>query len=316
MRTIRDIGRSALSIMRQKKKREMLEPSFKLPVFPAESAQGMIKKSLMDDKPCMIARFGSVELQAIVDYLYPPTIVNAIRYVHAEIPSWGYAASTRRTMRMNAGFFPATPKMLDGFGALMLERMNDVDILGSWQANEVYVASYMTNAKLVPLYSLEPYHFEDTWMPALEGKKVLVIHPFEETIRKQHQCYDKLFSNPQMHVTFELQTIKAVQSIAGNKPDEFDDWFEALNWMEEEIKMKDFDIAIIGCGAYGFPLASYVKRMGKKSIHLGGALQYLFGIRSKLVDSHFTNWPNEYWSYPLTKEIPKNFESVEGGRYW
>ena len=27
----------------------------------------------------------------------------------------------------------------------------------------------------------------------------------------------------------------------------------------------------LGCGAYGFPLAAHVKRMGKKAIHMGGS---------------------------------------------
>ena len=30
----------------------------------------------------------------------------------------------------------------------------------------------------------------------------------------------------------------------------------------------DFDIAIIGCGAYAFPLGAYVKKLGKKAIDL------------------------------------------------
>ena len=41
-------------------------------------AQQLIKDYLSNDKPCMIARFGSVELQSIVDYLYPATIKNIL----------------------------------------------------------------------------------------------------------------------------------------------------------------------------------------------------------------------------------------------
>lgn len=49
--------------------------------------------------------------------------------------------------------------------------------------------------------------------------------------------------------------------------------------MKDEIDKQDYDIALIGCGAYGFPLAAHIKRSGKKAIHLGGALQLLFGIK-------------------------------------
>ena len=51
--------------------------------------------------------------------------------------------------------------------------------------------------------------------------------------------------------------------------------------MQKEIDKIDFDIAILGCGAYGYPLASYIKSIGKKAIHIGGATQLIFGIKGK-----------------------------------
>ena len=284
----------------------------------ADMAQDLIRELLLSDSPCMIARFGSVELQAIIDSFYPPTISNAIRFVKGEIPSWGYAPSTMRTMRINAGFFPATPKMLERFSKLMKDCMKEVDILGSWRPEEAEVLDLMPQCTRVPLYALEPYYFEHTWMPALEGKKVLVIHPFEDTIRMQHARLNKLFANPEMAPHYELKTIKAVQSIAGNQPEGFNDWFEALDWMKREIDKTDFDIAIIGCGAYGFPLAAYVKQIGKKAIHLGGATQYLYGIISSALENNpkLSNLKNEYWVRSSKEETPHGIEKVENSRYW
>lgn len=288
------------------------------PLTDADSVQQMIYDLLMLDNPCMIARFGSVELQAIIDSLYPPTISNAVRFIKGDIPSWGYAPSSMKTMHINAGFFPATPKMLDRFGELMKDCMKEVDILGSWRPEEAEVLDMMPQCTRVPLYALEPYYFEHTWMPALEGKKVLVIHPFEDTIRKQHARLDKLFANPKMAPHYELKTIKAVQSIAGNQPEGFNDWFEALDWMKREIDKTDFDIAIIGCGAYGFPLAAYVKQIGKKAIHLGGATQYLYGIISSASENNpkLSNLKNEHWVRPSKEETPHGIENVENSRYW
>ena len=59
---------------------------------------------------------------------------------------------------------------------------------------------------------------------------------------------------------FELKTLKAVQTIAGEKDERFSTWFEALEYMFEETMKIDFDIAIIGCGAYGMPLAAKLKK--------------------------------------------------------
>lgn len=281
-------------------------------------AQKIIVRLLQSDQPCMIARFGSVELQSVVDYLYPAKCSNIIPFLQGDIPSWGYAPSTIRTMHINAGFFPPTESMLNQFGQLMVDCMKEVDLLGSWRPEEELVMKYMPNVIRVPLPDLEPYYFDHPWTTALEGKRVLVIHPFEDTIRKQHARLDKLFADKRMTPHYELFTIKAIQSIAGNKPEGFNDWFEALEWMKREVDKKDFDIAIIGCGAYGFPLAAYVKQIGKKAIHLGGAVQYLFGIRSNAGEQSPRLKPlmNENWVYPSQEETPKGIEKVEDSRYW
>lgn len=282
------------------------------------NSQNLIKDLLSADKPCMIARFGSVELQSIVDYLYPANFKNIIPFLQGKIPSWGYAPSTIHTMHINAGFFPPTESMLNRFGQLMIDCMKEVDLLGSWRSEEEIVLPYLHNVKRIMLPNLEPYYFNEPWTTELESKRVLVIHPFADTIKKQYKILDKLFENEKLAPSYELLTIKAVQSIAGNKPNEFENWFEALEWMKSEIDKKDFDIAIIGCGAYGFPLAAHVKQIGKKAIHLGGAVQILFGIRSTAADHNPRIKPlmNEYWVSPSIDETPKGAELVENSRYW
>ena len=312
------LSRKVLILLRGR--RNFRYPKIKVPIMEATDTQQVIYEMLLSSNPCMIARFGSVELQSVIDCLNPPTMRNAFRFIKGEVPSWGYAPSTMCTMHINAGFFPATRTMLDRFGKLMLECMPMVDMLGSWRSEEAMVMQYMPQTIRVPLYALEPYYFDNPWTWALEGKKVLVVHPFEDTIRRQHEKgrYEHLFANPRLTPNYELQTIKAVQSIAGNKPAEFEDWFQALDWMKREIDKRDFDIAIIGCGAYGFPLAAYVKQIGKKAVHMGGAVQNLFGINSNATDKN--DWMagkiNKYWTRPSVEETPIGIEKVENSRYW
>jgi hypothetical protein len=97
------------------------------------------------------------------------------------------------------------------------------------------------------------------------------------------------------------------------------DWFEALKHMEDEISQLDFDIALIGCGAYGMALAAHVKRMGKQAVHLAGWTQMLFGIYGNrwLRDQPaYAKFINGYWIRPSESEKPKGAEKVEGGCYW
>jgi hypothetical protein len=161
----------------------------------------------------------------------------------------------------------------------------------------------------------------------LEGKKVLVVHPFANDISEQYKKRELLFKN-NLLPNFHLTTIKAVQSIA-NEETEFRDWFEALEFMKAKIDKVDYDICLIGCGAYGFPLAAHVKRMGKKGFHYGGALQLLFGIRGKRWDDpnygvkewgipvgFYADLMNEHWIRPSNIDVPKNATVVEGACYW
>lgn len=283
-----------------------------------KDVQRLIANMLESNEPCMIARFGSVELQSVIDYLYPATFRNIIPFLRYKIPSWGYSPSTIKTMHINAGFFPSTPRELNKFGKLVIDCIKCVDLLGSWRPEEKFVKSYLEDKTIVPLADLEPYYFDEPWTIALQGKKVLVIHPFEDSIKKQYSNIDKLFNNKKLTPKYQLITIKAVQSIAGNKPDNFSTWFDALDYMKAEIDKIDFDIAIIGCGAYGFPLAAYVKQIGKKAIHLGGAVQYLFGIKSNAANNNpmISSLMNDYWINPSQKETPKGIEKVENSRYW
>ena len=87
--------------------------------------------------------------------------------------------------------------------------------------------------------------------------------------------------------------------------------------MYNEALKIDFDVAIIGCGAYGFPLAAKLKRAGKITIHLGGAVQILFGIKGSRWDNgEVSKFYNEYWVRPDDKDKPQNANNVENGCYW
>jgi len=266
-----------------------------------------IVRGLLSAKPLMIARFGSVEIKAIL-FPYFPTVIRSI-----------FKKRIFENMFINAGFFPSIEANIQKFSKMMIEDMKLLDIIGSWRIEERFLEKFYTKAKRVKLNNLEPYLQNFPWSIALKDKKVLVIHPFTETIESQyHTNRENLFENPNVLPEFKsLQTIKAVQTIAGQKS-EFKDWFAALDYMKAEIDKRDFDIAIIGCGAYGFPLAAHVKRMGKKAIHLGGPTQMLFGIKGKrwVENPNFNHIINEHFVFPNDADKVQHAQKVEGACYW
>jgi len=81
---------------------------------------------------------------------------------------------------------------------------------------------------------------------------------------------------------------------------------------------RQFDVAIVGAGAYSIPVLAHAKLLGKFAIHLGGAVQILFGIKGRRWDSHEigSRFYNNYWSRPLEEETPKNTAIIEDSCYW
>jgi hypothetical protein len=207
---------------------------------------------------------------------------------------------------------------LERFARLALEDCQQVDLLGSWLPDESRIPFAAMPCR-VPLPDLEPYLHADPWSAALAGRKVLVVHPFDATIRSQYGNREALFKDPRVLPKFDLVTFQAVQSIAGDCP-RFPDWFAALDWMKQGIAALDFDVAIIGAGAYGMSLAAFIKRdLGRKAIHMGGASQILFGIRGHRWDTipeYAQGLYNDAWVRPAPTEKPAGADRVEGACYW
>ena len=288
----------------------------------ADVASQIIQDALMAEKPCMIARFGSTELACLLNYVGVTHDKNRyLPYIQGKSQRWWWEDAIIKQMQNWSGFFPATQDKIEQFCGLMLKDIPQVDVLGSWLAAEKLFDKELENCAKINFELLNPYFSIVPWTRALEGKKVLVVHPFAATIEKQYKKRELLF-NGNLLPAFELQTIQAVQSIAGNET-QFTDWFAALDFMKTEIDKHDYDICLIGCGAYGFPLAAHVKRSGKKAIHLGGSLQLLFGIRGKRWDNpnynsiyNYSHLINKHWVKPGDEEKPKGAASVEGACYW
>jgi hypothetical protein len=285
--------------------------------YRGQAAADLLRKELLLVKPSLICRFGANELNAAVGYRYPFSLRNFLLYLNSQVAAVGWSEGTIRNLTNNAGFFPADREYVKRFAQLMIDDMRDIDILGTWIKQELHFKDDLKNVKKVLLRDLEPFHHTDPWTTALEGKKILVVHPFEKTILHQYEKRKLLFSDHRFLPDFRLRTIRAVQTIAASKSP-FPTWFDALEHMKGEIAKSDFDIALLGCGAYGFPLAAYIKRMGKKAVHIGGALQILFGIKGSRWEQweFYSKMMNEHWIKPLPDDYPPGYASVEGGCYW
>ncbi len=276
-----------------------------------------IFEKLKNKNPFMISRFGYTELNTLFRY---ENIIKMNKlekiYQWAETSAYPYSENCRlNNIHKLSGFFPVSEESIDLFKKEMIRSMKEIDLLGSWVEGENKYKRYLSKAKVCDLIMLEPYFSSKPWTLALEGKKVLVIHPFSSIIESQFNNKRKLlFKNKNILPEFELKTLRTPITYPGSCY-QSQNWFEILSRMTNQALEIDFEVAIIGCGAYGMPLAARLKKGGKKSIHLGGAVQILFGIKGRRWDEieDFRKMYNKYWVYPSNEKVYKN---VEDGCYW
>lgn len=283
----------------------------------------IIYEKIVNGEAFWTGRFGGTEMNLIYQTL-----------AHRKNPNVDRRADAVQRLCLLSGFFPFSIELGEKFTDLMLKDCQEIDLLGAWRRymEEYIFLKYQKNTTLTELHRLEPWNMYQypksrikPWTAALKGKRVLVIHPFTESIQKQyHEKRELLFANvfeaDDILPEFELLTLKAVQTLGGEQDTRFQTWFDALQWMIDECKKIDFDVAIIGCGAYGFPLAAEIKRMGKTAIHLGGVTQILFGIIGTRWETEYPEFyktfVNEYWVRPLEQEKITNANAIESGCYW
>jgi len=285
---------------------------------PTVDLNALLRTAIETGEPKMITRFGVTEVSCLISYqdlyLRPKHWYDFIQFVSGQLCAYkNFDPKLIREMQTPAGYFPSNTETLCRFAKFILEEVvPQIDVLITLVPSfEQNLVEYL-KGKIICNGSFSD-DASDYWGRALKGKRVLVIHPFEATIREQYTKREKLFKNPDTLPEFELLTLKAVQSLCDSVVN-FEDWFQALDWMNSQIDRMDFDVAIIGAGAYGMPLAAHVKKKGKVAIHLGGETQLLFGIKGARWDN--SGCYNEYWIRPLACDHPSGFKKAENGCYW
>ena len=282
----------------------------------------ILANALSNPRPLMVSRLGTTET-TVVEY-----------FVRNQIDGeCVFPDSLRVAVKELSGVFPPEDKVLSRFSRESLGNLRDIDVMAVraeksessyWDLEGYFVKKFARESTLIDLKELVPLGNPQSWTRELKGKKVLVIHPFADTVSRQFAKRHLLFEIADFLPDCILDVLPAVQSVGDNAAyTGFSTWFEALESMKREIALRDFDVAIIGAGAYGLFLAAECKRQGKIGIHIGGASQLLFGIIGKrwsdpksADSSAVLPFINEHWTGPSNSEVPAGASKVEGGCYW
>ena len=284
---------------------KILYPEFYSRRLSPDAVDSLISEKLESSVPFMVGRWGSVEARLVGESLWKQNV---------------FSRKTLLEAHRNAGIFPVRQDVLAEVANCLYSSAQSLDVVGCWDSpyQAKLIAKSSPSSVCCDLSSLEPWLFNgESWLSRLEGRAVLVVHPFVKTISSQAGNLGGIFTNGRGLPSCELKLLKPPVTL-GHQTEHFASWIDALADLKARVASVDFDVALIGCGAYGLPLAASVKAMGKPSIHLGGALQLLFGIRGRRWEAmpQYASLMNDAWVRPSPDETPRAASKVDGGCYW
>ena len=270
---------------------------------------------LLGPDPAFIGRVGATE-QAVLRrwwLLRSASVGNR--------PSWidriGYGPVLRYDIESQSGVFPTSGGDLYRFGDTYVAALKDLDVLGVWGnrgEQRVISTAHDLNA-LVPLTSLAPLEQDDSWTRVLEGRHVLVVHPFTDSISRQLSRLEDVWPDRRVPLA-DYELLQAPQTLGG--VGQWPSWSAALDECSTQVIESGAEIALIGAGAYGLPLAHAAYKSGKRTVLVGGALQLFFGISGTRWDSMsaIQTLYNDAWIRPAESERPPGASKLERGAYW
>lgn len=272
-----------------------------------DEANLLLYSRLRQGVPVMAGKLGSVESRLLGEHRYGR--------------GWPgqFSDKTRKQTHQNAGIFPVDDLSLAAAAEELWTALQSLELLGCWSVE--YQARLFMDLPQLPqrceMPDLEPFFFPLPWTAALEGKRVLVLHPFRRSLEQQWCRRQELFPGRFVLPTFEPLFVATPMTVRGAAHG-YSSWQSALDQLWQQVQGIRFDVALLGCGAYSLPLAARIRGLGRSAIHLGGSLQLLFGVfgrRWERFDSQRALL-NSAWIRPLPEDRPSSYQAVEDGCYW
>lgn len=236
----------------------------------------------------------------------------------------------RKQAWVNAGIFPPTHSQLRSFADKYREAILKSDLLAVWpsqiqKAHDNLIMRYGSGKQQIAMSALDVFSCanliepEEIWISSFAGKKVLIVHPFAASFRMQFTNLEKLHKIPlipSFEATFSSPPMtQGLNIFGGDYNSNLIEYIRLLNTITSQEK---FDFALIAAGAYGLPVASFLKDKSISSIYVGGALQLFFGVGGARWKNRadLQNFRTQYWLESPLENPPGGANLIEGKTYW
>lgn len=296
--------------------KEITKKLLNQPIKTIPSLSDEIKRRIESGKPMLLARLGGTEGRVAGEYC--ERVLKIRKHYSDDLKEWLYTTS---------GFFADDyedkEEAMDEYARLTLEGLKECDYLSATFPPRIYIPyffKYYATSAVATFSDFGPYfniEMKNTWVHALKNKRVLVINSFADSIELQYKRKEELVQSKEYELPdFTLLTYKTMVTQCGERPYGFKNFFQAYDRMLKDIKNIDFDIALVGAGAYGFPLSVEIKKMGKVAIETCGNTPLFFCVYGERnLKDGFAKYMTDAWIRPM-EEKPKDYKKVENGCYW
>ena len=313
------VGRVRRRVRSVLKPRRDLRRIDRFPILGGQQSSDLIAELIQSEAPFLVSRLGTTEMKALR--------VSAQRVAR---PREMRLAS--HNLSQLSGVYPENQDTLSLFSSRYSDWIGEIDTLGVrenrtessfWNLENFCVKNYFRGSKLISIEDLFPIDHQRPWTRELSGRKVLVVHPFDASIRAQAENMRSIFPAGQVP-EFSIATFKPPQLLAYSaERSNYSSWFhafdESLSSLKELAETFRPEVVLIGAGALGLGYGVALRSWGHGVIHVGGALQLFFGIWGRRWDQdarllQFSE--NPHWRRPARDEAPQGAETVERGVYW
>ena len=178
--------------------------------------------------------------------------------------------------------------------------------------------------------SIEPWlvyrQINTTWMAEMAHRTLLVVSPFNESIRKMLDKGGRAIwgdaSEEMLPSSMVVKLVRPPVNIGGFADTQSGDWRDSLASLIAAVDAAGpFDLALLSCGGLGMLVAAHLRRTGRAAIYTGGALQLQFGVKGRRWLDHpggpyLRPMANPSWEWPLPSERPPKRHMIDKGAYW
>lgn len=222
---------------------------------------------------------------------------------------------------------------LQSFTRIYQDAVNAADVLQitlvQCREHLMYLCYFQLAQRPLIEYKVDDVDSHKWWLQFLatlerRSARLLVVTPFVDTVLAQLPKLDRIHPGHNLtRLANRIRLLRTPQYFAWARgTDRLNaSWFDVLASLRSSplFDPSQSDVVLLGCGAYGMPLAAHAKSLGMGAVYVGGLLQTLFGIRGHRFETgnRIAKLMNKHWMRPLPTDMPTGQRDLlEGGAYW